>query len=94
MSVPTLTRREVATGLGAIIVAFSLHPRLAMTQQPARLPGSLQGNRMLDAWLRTTETGRAEALEALGRRLQGAREHHESAKALDTALFGDDFETA
>jgi superfamily II DNA or RNA helicase len=49
---------------------------------------------MLDAWLRTTETGRAEALEELGRRLRGAREHHESAKALDTALFGDDFETA
>jgi superfamily II DNA or RNA helicase len=49
---------------------------------------------MLDAWLRTTETGRAEALEELGRRLQGAREHHESAKSLDTALFGDDFETA
>jgi superfamily II DNA or RNA helicase len=49
---------------------------------------------ILDAWLRTNETGRAEALEALGRRLQGAREHHESAKALDTALFGDDFETA
>jgi superfamily II DNA or RNA helicase len=49
---------------------------------------------MLDAWLRTTEATRAEALEALGRRLQGAREHHESAKALDTALFGVDFETA
>ncbi|MBV9979955.1 SNF2-related protein [Bradyrhizobium sp.] len=49
---------------------------------------------MLDAWLHTTETGRAEALEELGRRLQGAREHHEDAKALDTALFGDDFETA
>ncbi|HEX3392057.1 MAG TPA: SNF2-related protein, partial [Solirubrobacteraceae bacterium] len=49
---------------------------------------------MLDAWLRTTEEGRAEALDALGRRLQGAREHHESAKALDAALFGEDFETA
>lgn len=48
---------------------------------------------MLDAWLRSTETGRAEALDALGRRLKGAREHHESAKALDTALFGDEFET-
>ena len=59
MSVPTLTRREVATGLGAIIVAFSLHPRLAMTQQPARLPGSLQGNRMLDAWLRINADGSA-----------------------------------
>jgi superfamily II DNA or RNA helicase len=49
---------------------------------------------MLDAWLRTTEEGRAEALDALGQRLQGAREQHESAKALDAALFGEDFETA
>ena len=49
---------------------------------------------MLDAWLRTTEESRAEALDALGRRLQGAREQHESAKALDAALFGEDFETA
>jgi superfamily II DNA or RNA helicase len=49
---------------------------------------------MLDAWLRTTEASRAEAFNALGRRLQGAREHHESAKALDAALFGEDFETA
>jgi len=49
---------------------------------------------MLDAWLRTTEASRAEAFAALGRRLQGAREHHESAKALDAALFGEDFETA
>ena len=48
---------------------------------------------MLDAWLRTTEASRAEALDALGRRMQGAREHHESAKALDAALFGEDFET-
>jgi superfamily II DNA or RNA helicase len=49
---------------------------------------------MLDAWLRTTEASRAEAFDALGRRLQGARKHHESAKALDAALFGEDFETA
>jgi superfamily II DNA or RNA helicase len=49
---------------------------------------------MLDAWLRTTEASRAEAFDVLGRRLQGAREHHESAKALDAALFGEDFETA
>jgi superfamily II DNA or RNA helicase len=49
---------------------------------------------MLDAWLRTTEEGRAAALDALGRRLQGAREHHEYAKTLDGALFGEDFETA
>ena len=49
---------------------------------------------MLDAWLRTTEQGRSEALEALGQRLQGAREQHEDAKALDAVLFGEDFETA
>ena len=49
---------------------------------------------MLDAWLRTTEASRAEAFDALCRCLQGAREHHESAKALDAALFGEDFETA
>jgi superfamily II DNA or RNA helicase len=49
---------------------------------------------MLEAWLRTTEAGRAEALDAIGRRLQGAREQHESAKTLDAALFGEDFETA
>ena len=48
---------------------------------------------MLDAWLRTTEASRNEAFDALGRRLQGARQHHESAKALDQALFGEDFET-
>ncbi len=49
---------------------------------------------MLDAWLRTTEAGRSEAFDALGRRLQGAWHDHESAKALDQALFGEDFETA
>ena len=49
---------------------------------------------MLDAWLRATAAGRAEAFDALGRRLQDAREHHEDAKALDEALFGEDFETA
>lgn len=49
---------------------------------------------MLDAWLRTTQASRAEAFGALGRRLQGAREHHDGAKALDADLFGEDFETA
>jgi superfamily II DNA or RNA helicase len=49
---------------------------------------------MLDAWLHTTEAGRNEAFDALGRRLQEARQHHASAKALDESLFGEDFETA
>jgi superfamily II DNA or RNA helicase len=49
---------------------------------------------MLDAWLCTTEAGRNEAFEGLGRRLDVAKQHHEGAKALDESLFGEDFETA
>jgi superfamily II DNA or RNA helicase len=48
----------------------------------------------LDAWLETTEAGRADAFDLLARRLDDARSQHEGAKALDDALFGDDFETA
>jgi superfamily II DNA or RNA helicase len=51
-------------------------------------------NLVLDAWLNATETGRAEAFDALGRQLEQARALHEGAKALDEALFGQDFETA
>jgi hypothetical protein len=49
---------------------------------------------MLDAWLCTTESSRNEAFDALGSRLQEAKQHHEDAKALDESLFGEDFETA
>jgi superfamily II DNA or RNA helicase len=49
---------------------------------------------VLDAWLATTEAGRAEAFEAIGQRLTMARRQHESAKSLDEALFGQDFEAA
>ena len=49
---------------------------------------------MLDAWLHVTEVGRNDAFEVLGRRLDEAKQHHESAKALDDFLFGEDFETA
>jgi superfamily II DNA or RNA helicase len=51
-------------------------------------------NLVLDAWLNATEIGRAEAFDALGRQLEQARAQHEGAKALDEALFGQDFETA
>jgi SNF2 family DNA or RNA helicase len=51
-------------------------------------------NLVLDAWLNASETGRAEAFDALGRQLEQARAQHEGAKALDEALFGQDFETA
>jgi len=49
---------------------------------------------VLDAWLETTATGRAEAFDALGRRLEEARAQYGDAQALDEALFGEDFETA
>jgi len=49
---------------------------------------------VLDAWLETTETARAGAFDDIGRRLLEARGQHESAKSLDAALFGEDFEMA
>ena len=63
-------RREFLQQSGAIMVGFSLAPA-AFGQQPApkpaRLPGSLNANRMLDNWLRinangtvTVSTGKAE----------------------------------
>jgi hypothetical protein len=51
-------------------------------------------NLVLDTWLNATETGRTEAFDALGRQLEQARARHEGAKALDEALFGQDFEAA
>src|SRR5262245_57740939 len=54
-----LTRRDFTFALGAIVVAFSLDPKTALAQEPARLPGSLQTNRRLDAWLRINADGTA-----------------------------------
>ncbi|MFL9828740.1 helicase-related protein, partial [Rhodoplanes sp. SY1] len=61
--------------------------------------GDLDGERdfpdlVLDAWLETTDAARSAAFDALGERLGEARRQHEDAKALDEALFGEDFETA
>ncbi|HEX4079300.1 MAG TPA: SNF2-related protein [Rhizomicrobium sp.] len=61
--------------------------------------GSLEDDRdfselVLDAWLQTSEAARLGAFDEIGRRLVEARGQHESAKALDEALFGEDFETA
>ncbi len=49
---------------------------------------------VLDAWLETTEATRTEAFAEIGRQLDQAQRHHERAKTLDEALFGEDFETA
>ena len=53
----SLNRRDFTTGLGAIVVAFSLDS--ASAQEPARLPGSLSTNRRLDSWLRINADGTA-----------------------------------
>ncbi len=49
---------------------------------------------VLDAWLETTEAGRTKAFDDIGRRLDEALQQYSDAKALDDALFGEDFETA
>jgi len=54
-----ISRRDFTAGLGGIVVAFTLAPKLAGGQQPAALPGSLNGNRMLDAWIRIAADGSA-----------------------------------
>src|SRR5262245_33263353 len=54
-----LSRRDFTAGLGGIMLAFSLDPRTGAGQAPAALPGSLQQNRMLDAWLRINPDGTA-----------------------------------
>jgi nicotinate dehydrogenase subunit B len=53
-----LTRRQFGKVASALVVAFTLAPRLAGAQAP-KLPGSLANNRMLDAWLRIDADGSA-----------------------------------
>ncbi|HKS64033.1 MAG TPA: molybdopterin cofactor-binding domain-containing protein, partial [Xanthobacteraceae bacterium] len=53
----SLSRREFAKGFGGIVLAFTLDS--ASAQQPARLPGSLNNNRTLDAWIRINADGTA-----------------------------------
>jgi hypothetical protein len=57
-------RRDFTAGLGGIMLAFSLDPRAGAGQAPATLPGSLQQNRMLDAWLRINADGTATVFTA------------------------------
>jgi nicotinate dehydrogenase subunit B len=54
-----ISRRDFTAGLGGIVIAFTLAPKLATGQQPAALPGSLNGNHMLDAWVRIAADGSA-----------------------------------
>ena len=58
MNAPTLSRRSFSKGIGGIVLAFSLDPSNLLAQE-ARLPGSLNNNRMLDAWIRISSNGNA-----------------------------------
>src|SRR5881296_4770466 len=53
-----VSRRAFLTASSGLVIGFTLAPRLALGQdRPAPLPGSLNTNRMLDAWLRIDPSG-------------------------------------
>src|SRR5665213_1065277 len=55
MNAPILTRRSFGKAVGGLVVAFSLDPAEILAQgagKPAPLPGSLNTNRSLRAWVR------------------------------------------
>jgi nicotinate dehydrogenase subunit B len=51
------SRRRFLKGSGGLVIAFALAPRVALGQERPRLPGSLNTNRRLDAWLRIDPNG-------------------------------------
>jgi nicotinate dehydrogenase subunit B len=59
MNAPIISRRSFTKGMGGIVLAFTLAPKELLAQDAARLPGSLQTNRRLDAWLRINADGTA-----------------------------------
>ena len=68
----TLDRRSVLLGGGALVLGFSLRPRLAQAAEAEGegsgasgsldLPGSLKKTPLLDSWIRVEATGRVEVL--------------------------------
>src|SRR5215831_6165469 len=59
MNAPVISRRAFTAGAGGLLLAFSLDPQVLLAQQPAKLPGSLDTNRRLDAWIHTNGNGNA-----------------------------------
>jgi nicotinate dehydrogenase subunit B len=59
MNAPMISRRAFTAGAGGLLLAFSLDPEVLLAQQPAKLPGSLDGNRRLDAWIHINVNGNA-----------------------------------
>src|SRR5207302_10902005 len=58
MQAAHLTRRQFGKAAGALVIGFAFAPERAVAQA-ASLPGSLQGNRRLDSWLRIDADGSA-----------------------------------
>jgi CO/xanthine dehydrogenase Mo-binding subunit len=52
------TRREFLKSGGALVIGFALAPKLGLAQERPRLPGSLNTNRRLDAWIAIEPNGR------------------------------------
>ena len=65
MNAPLLTRRQFTAALGGIVLSFTLAPEILLGQ--AQLPGSLQTNRTLDAWLRINADGSVTVFTEIGR---------------------------
>ncbi|MDB5411368.1 MAG: aldehyde oxidase and xanthine dehydrogenase molybdopterin-binding protein, partial [Rhodospirillales bacterium] len=59
VSTPILSRRSLGKAAGALVLAFALRPPLGFADEVVHLPGSLDTNRMLDAWLRINADGTA-----------------------------------
>ena len=113
MNAPILSRRNFTKGLGGLVLSFSLDPAELLAQAPApgaptRLPGSLNNNRSLQAWVRiggdgnaTVHTGKVELGQGVLTALwQIAVEELDLAPArvriysADTALSPDEGQTA
>src|SRR5256885_2954016 len=54
---PSVSRRDFLKAGSALVISFSLAPDAIGQAKPAALPGSLNNNRMLDAWLRVDADG-------------------------------------
>src|SRR5205809_1083932 len=54
---PYLSRRDFLKTGSALVISFSLAPEAFGQAKPAPLPGSLNNNRMLNAWLRVNADG-------------------------------------
>lgn len=53
----TISRRKLLTGSGALVLGFTMFPRLLSAQDVPSLPGSLEDNPMLDSWIRVNADG-------------------------------------